>query len=374
MKDGARRRPGQGRDADRRRRHRAQADPRHRQRHGARPRHGQLRQERPVGAGRRRPADGPDRRPDRRRQRRLSRRRRARPSRRVPALARLWHEAGGTTPTTASSPPALVALRTLRELPATACADFGDPLRVAGPPGEPLGLCVVSGDEIDQLFVAPAARGTGLAATAAGRRRGAARRRRRAPSARIACAIGNDRALALLREARLARRPARRSTHRGLVRRSSVTRLRKRPGHQTEDAPMRHSSTPCPSARSSPASTAASSTPSGMTFAWWRIDAGAAVPEHAHPHEQVVNVLEGELVADRRRRGACSSVPATSWPSPAACRHAARALGRCRVLDVFSPVREDYRPDVDCPASTRIARSSAPVEPRRLRRRRVDRR
>ena len=50
-----------------------QADPRHRQRHGARPRHGQLRQERPVGPGRRRPADAPDRRPDRGRQRGLSR-------------------------------------------------------------------------------------------------------------------------------------------------------------------------------------------------------------------------------------------------------------------------------------------------------------
>ena len=73
VKDGVRRRPGQGRDADRRRRHRAPPDPRDRQRHGARPRHGQLRQERPVGAGRRRPADDPDRRPDRRRQRRLSR-------------------------------------------------------------------------------------------------------------------------------------------------------------------------------------------------------------------------------------------------------------------------------------------------------------
>ena len=22
-----------------------------------------------------------------------------------------------------------------------------------------------------------------------------------------------------------------------------------------------------------------------MTFAWWRIDPGAAVPEHEHPHE-----------------------------------------------------------------------------------------
>ena len=71
VKDGTRRRPGQGRHPHRRRRHRAEAHPRHRQRHGARPRHGQLRQGRPVGARRRRPAHRPHRRPHRRRQRGL---------------------------------------------------------------------------------------------------------------------------------------------------------------------------------------------------------------------------------------------------------------------------------------------------------------
>jgi quercetin dioxygenase-like cupin family protein len=32
-----------------------------------------------------------------------------------------------------------------------------------------------------------------------------------------------------------------------------------------------------------------------MTFALWDIDAGASLPEYAHPHEQVVHLLEGEL-------------------------------------------------------------------------------
>ena len=32
-----------------------------------------------------------------------------------------------------------------------------------------------------------------------------------------------------------------------------------------------------------------------MTFALWDIDAGSSLPEHAHPHEQVVHLLEGEL-------------------------------------------------------------------------------
>jgi len=79
-----------------------------------------------------------------------------------------------------------------------------------------------------------------------------------------------------------------------------------------------------------------------MTFAYWRIDDGAAVPEHAHPHEQVVNVLEGELaltvdgVEHVLHAGDVVAIPG-------GVRHAARALGPSRVLDVFAPVREDYR-------------------------------
>jgi quercetin dioxygenase-like cupin family protein len=80
----------------------------------------------------------------------------------------------------------------------------------------------------------------------------------------------------------------------------------------------------------------------GMTFAWWQIDVGAAIPEHAHPHEQVVNVLEGalELTVD----GVVQTFgPGDVVAIPGGVRHAARGLSACRVLDVFAPVREDYR-------------------------------
>ncbi len=71
-REGRRRgRSGEGGHADRRRGHRAQGHPRDRQRHGAGPRHGQLRQGRPVGSRRRRPAHAAHRRPHRRRLRRL---------------------------------------------------------------------------------------------------------------------------------------------------------------------------------------------------------------------------------------------------------------------------------------------------------------
>ena len=32
-----------------------------------------------------------------------------------------------------------------------------------------------------------------------------------------------------------------------------------------------------------------------MTFAYWKLEQGTEVPLHSHPHEQVVNVIEGEL-------------------------------------------------------------------------------
>ena len=37
-------------------------------------------------------------------------------------------------------------------------------------------------------------------------------------------------------------------------------------------------------------------TGSTMTSVTWTVTAGAILPEHAHPHEQVAHVLEGEFV------------------------------------------------------------------------------
>ncbi|HUP23537.1 MAG TPA: cupin domain-containing protein [Thermoanaerobaculia bacterium] len=79
-----------------------------------------------------------------------------------------------------------------------------------------------------------------------------------------------------------------------------------------------------------------------MTFAYWDIDQGSAIPEHSHPHEQVVNPLEGELelvVSGARHLLSPGSV----YVIPGGTPHSARAITACRVLDVFHPVREDYR-------------------------------
>lgn len=77
-------------------------------------------------------------------------------------LAQLWLE-GWTEAHAAHVPPELTAKRPLDSF-RRRLEGYGDRLRTAGPVGAPLGMCVVTGDELDQIFVAHAARGTGLAA------------------------------------------------------------------------------------------------------------------------------------------------------------------------------------------------------------------
>jgi quercetin dioxygenase-like cupin family protein len=71
-----------------------------------------------------------------------------------------------------------------------------------------------------------------------------------------------------------------------------------------------------------------------MTFAYWNIDAGAALPEHSHPHEQVYTLLEGEF--ELTRPGAVAIIPPH-------VPHSGRAITDCRIIDVFHPTRDDYR-------------------------------
>lgn len=79
-----------------------------------------------------------------------------------PVLAALWHSAWHEAHD-ALVPAGLIALRTPESF-AARIGGFCDLLRVAGPQDAVQGLCTIKKDEIDQMFVASAARGTGLAA------------------------------------------------------------------------------------------------------------------------------------------------------------------------------------------------------------------
>ncbi|RME06830.1 MAG: cupin domain-containing protein [Anaerolineae bacterium] len=67
------------------------------------------------------------------------------------------------------------------------------------------------------------------------------------------------------------------------------------------------------------------------------------LPRHSHPHEQVGIVLEGEIeftVGDEKKRLG----PGDVYVIPGGVEHDARTFDHpVRVMDVFSPVREEYK-------------------------------
>lgn len=79
-----------------------------------------------------------------------------------------------------------------------------------------------------------------------------------------------------------------------------------------------------------------------MTFAYWDVKAGSTVPEHSHMHEQVAHLLEGEFTLT------VDGVPfdlttGNAAVIPSNIKHSGIAVTDCKLLDVFCPVREDYR-------------------------------
>jgi quercetin dioxygenase-like cupin family protein len=79
-----------------------------------------------------------------------------------------------------------------------------------------------------------------------------------------------------------------------------------------------------------------------MTLAFWEVEAGAALPEHSHSHKQIAVVLEGqfELTISGEPR---VLEPGTTAVIPRNAPHSGRAVTDCRLLDVFHPIRDDYR-------------------------------
>ncbi len=80
----------------------------------------------------------------------------------------------------------------------------------------------------------------------------------------------------------------------------------------------------------------------GLTVAHFRILAGSVLPEHHHVHEQVTNVISGELeMTINGETRVCKAGDSAIIPSH--IPHSGRARTDCYVIDVFCPTREDYR-------------------------------
>ena len=82
-----------------------------------------------------------------------------------------------------------------------------------------------------------------------------------------------------------------------------------------------------------------------MSMAFFRLQPGAVIPEHTHPHEQMGTVLQGAMevtIADEKQivtEGAAYHIPSDQ-------PHSGRCLDKpAQVLEVFSPPREDLIPE-----------------------------
>lgn len=79
-----------------------------------------------------------------------------------------------------------------------------------------------------------------------------------------------------------------------------------------------------------------------LTVAHVRLLPGAVAPIHAHPHEQVTNVIAGELELTVNGETEILA-PGQAVVLPPSVPHSAKAVTACYVIDVFHPVREDLR-------------------------------
>ena len=79
-----------------------------------------------------------------------------------------------------------------------------------------------------------------------------------------------------------------------------------------------------------------------LTWAFWTVEKGAVVPEHQHLHEQIMHVVEGdfEFTLDGETK-ICK--PGDIVHISSNLPHSGKAITPCKLMDVFSPAREEYK-------------------------------
>jgi len=78
------------------------------------------------------------------------------------------------------------------------------------------------------------------------------------------------------------------------------------------------------------------------TFGYIEIKKGSSVPLHKHINEQITYIIEGQL--EMIINGEPHTLTAGMYHIiPSDITHSAFAVTDCKIIDSFSPVREDYR-------------------------------
>ncbi len=78
-------------------------------------------------------------------------------------------------------------------------------------------------------------------------------------------------------------------------------------------------------------------------MAEFRLAQGAVIPAHSHPHEQTGYLVSGRILftVDGQKQEVAAG---DSWCILSEVTHGAEALEDAVIVEVFSPVREDYLP------------------------------
>ncbi len=79
-----------------------------------------------------------------------------------------------------------------------------------------------------------------------------------------------------------------------------------------------------------------------MTWAFWDVEKGAVVPEHSHVHEQIMHVVEGDFEFTVGGKTSLY-IPGDVVKIPSNIPHGGKAITVCKLMDVFSPAREEYK-------------------------------
>lgn len=79
-----------------------------------------------------------------------------------------------------------------------------------------------------------------------------------------------------------------------------------------------------------------------MTIAFWTVNKDAEVPEHSHMNEQIMHVMEGQFqfTLDGVTK---IYLPGDIVVIAAHQKHSGKAITDCKLMDVFSPAREEYK-------------------------------
>ncbi|WP_435623266.1 cupin domain-containing protein [Flagellimonas sp.] len=79
-----------------------------------------------------------------------------------------------------------------------------------------------------------------------------------------------------------------------------------------------------------------------MTWVFWDVEKGAEVPEHHHINEQIMHVVSGDF--EFTLDGETATYKAGDVVIiPSNVPHSGKALTPCKLMDIFNPVRAEYK-------------------------------